>query len=63
MVTHTDAKPFQCEICGMKLRNDSGYRKHKINVHGIKIACDICKKAFSAAAGLARHKRRDHNIY
>lgn len=60
--THSDVKRYSCEICGAKLKNDTCYRSHMMNVHGQKIPCDICGKFYFRQEGLKRHKRQEHGV-
>jgi uncharacterized Zn-finger protein len=58
--THSDVKRFMCPKCGMALKNDSCYRSHMKNVHGITSRCDKCDKQFFSPKGLQSHKRDQH---
>ncbi|KAJ0169799.1 hypothetical protein K1T71_014405 [Dendrolimus kikuchii] len=55
--------PFQCEICGSKLKCFSYYLTHKRRVHyndGKEHKCDMCHKKFKSPRYLRVHKKNSH---
>ena len=61
-LTHTDLKPFVCELCGRKLRSLNNYNLHMMTLHGRKHTCDICGNDYPRLLGLAQHKRDAHGV-
>lgn len=59
MVTHSSAKPFECEICKMSFTRLSSVKKHVRFVHmDIRnVQCPQCEKAFHNRTSLKSHMR------
>lgn len=58
LITHTDVKPFPCDIegCDKRLRTKESLRRHHMSHMGIKLfECPECKKKFSCNASLQEH--------
>ena len=56
-------KSFLCGQCGKSIQTLSGFRRHLVNVHGLKHSCDMCNKSYSSVLWLNIHKRDIHGIY
>ncbi|KAK7505629.1 hypothetical protein BaRGS_00002900 [Batillaria attramentaria] len=60
--THTDVRPFQCEICQKTFKLKSALRNHS-NLHGgdaAQFKCDICGKGLTRKRHLAYHYKVMH---
>ena len=58
---HTNEITKECDVCGRTLKLDN-YKPHMMNVHGVKLPCDICEKPFFSKLGLKIHKREMHGV-
>ncbi|XP_059476248.1 zinc finger protein OZF-like [Neocloeon triangulifer] len=57
-LVHTGEMPFECKICGWKMRTKRGHEVHMINHSGVKsYMCEVCGKAFALDSTLKVHKR------
>ncbi|XP_067664182.1 uncharacterized protein [Haliotis asinina] len=54
--SHTDARPFVCDVCGLGFKTRTNWKTHKYR-HAKAFKCDICGRAFSLAPALKYHIR------
>lgn len=58
MVSLTDDKTFQCEMCFRFFSTNSNLSKHKKKHGDKKFACEICNKMFYRKDVMLDHQRR-----
>ncbi|XP_062556530.1 zinc finger protein with KRAB and SCAN domains 7-like [Armigeres subalbatus] len=55
---HTDEKPYQCAVCGMRFRLKYGLKTHMSNhIDNPQYKCEVCSKMFKAKLHLRYHMR------
>ncbi|XP_022185281.2 zinc finger protein 43 [Nilaparvata lugens] len=63
MQSHSNIRPFVCEICSRTFKRSDHLREHQLNKHQIgkskhsDFKCDICNRYFTTETYLIRHKR------
>lgn len=63
LLSHSNEKPFCCDICGKTLRTKWNVQFHKERVHGNKtkeLPCNICGKSFAYEEYLKSHMKIAH---
>ena len=64
MRSHTDQRPFSCNLCGVTFRQNTGLKKHMMAHEAKKrsFSCNFCDKIFVKHTHYAEHKQKDHFI-
>ncbi|XP_076051299.1 uncharacterized protein LOC143031406 [Oratosquilla oratoria] len=56
MMTHTEEKPFQCNLCNAAFSKKSHLKCHELTHTGEKpFQCNLCSAAFSAKSSVKPH--------
>lgn len=58
LVSRTDDKTFQCEMCFRFFSTNSNLSKHKKKHGDKKFACEVCSKMFYRKDVMLDHQRR-----
>ncbi|CAL8132796.1 unnamed protein product [Orchesella dallaii] len=61
--SHLTEKPYQCQLCGKRLKSSAGLKYHlKTHEEGRQFTfkCSICNKSYSALSNLRRHEKDGH---
>ncbi|KAG4078949.1 hypothetical protein HA402_010901 [Bradysia odoriphaga] len=60
IATHSDARDYKCEICGLSIKNAENLKRHIRRVHSEErpYPCTICNVAFKTSTHLKRHNRK-----
>ena len=53
---------YRCDICGKYLKQQNSYSKHRMNVHKLGPACEVCHKIFYSNKVLQIHRRDKHGL-
>ncbi|CAH1791494.1 unnamed protein product [Owenia fusiformis] len=62
MGSHVDAKNFQCDICGMKLKSRSTKQQHLKTHQSLNFVCSLCGQEFKTRKSLIFHELRHNDI-
>eukprot|EP01083_Nonionella_stella_P064901 169620_1 len=56
--THTDERPFQCEICQKAFKQKSNLKTHvRIHTGQRPFECRVCRKTFTQRSSLVQHEK------
>ncbi|XP_041988827.1 zinc finger protein 62 homolog isoform X1 [Aricia agestis] len=62
-IGHVHTGPYECEICGSKLKNQSCLKRHKAKHHNEKdIKCSKCPERFASQYHKQKHLIQAHDI-
>lgn len=63
MVTHSDERPYKCNLCPKTFKLPQILKKHIQNIHSsVKYECNQCKKVFKSHDFFNNHMLEHHNI-
>ena len=58
MVTHSEERPFECDMCNKKFSTKTGLASHMLTHNGKKpYECNVCGKAFVGSSSLVERMR------
>ena len=58
MRTHTNEKPYECDVCEKRFSDSGNLKKHmRIHTNEKPYECDVCDKAFRQSGHLKTHMR------
>ena len=62
MCTHTNERPYECEVCDKAFTQSQHLQKHmRIHTNEKQYKCDVCEKRFRQSGSLKSHKRMHTN--
>ena len=62
MRTHTNEKPYECDVCEKRCTTAGNLKVHmRIHTNEKPFECHVCEKRFRQSSGLKVHVRRYHH--